>query len=779
MAQYEHLPLRRLEGELPRRKRTGFPGGPKRSPKTHGAAIESEIVDLLDKHKLKPRIGDLDPSLILKVKLDAPVSEDEWEKLGLTVVGTDPSQTLILFADDNELQEFKRRVTAYQQDPPKGQKNPQYAGFIEAISEIGQIDPGDRIGPILRGEGIKDPAQFNKSEKFILDVELWLPNQEKAEIFTHRVAARLRELGGTLVSEYRGNAALLMRIEADGDAIRGILDLNEVAAIDRPPIPDLPTDDLGQVTIEDIGEIDPPDGETVVIGIVDSGVTSAHPLLQPAIVSTFGEPAELNDNDDKGHGTPVAGIATYGDIRNVLASGQFAPRFRIASARVVNSHGRFDDKSTITAQMEASIRRLHGEHGCRVINISLGDQSRRISNKPSAWAAVLDDLARELDLVIVVSAGNSDRAEMQSYGDGVVAAYPEFLLKETNRILEPASGINILAVGSIANSNGLSEEDGEFVGVQALATADQPSPFTRKGPGVRGMIKPDLVDYGGTVVFDGAIQNIVDGKNRSAAGVLSLHNLYLERLFTSVSGTSFSAPLVAYKAALIRESFPDASSNFVRALLALSADHPSSATECLEAHQNEIWNMLGYGRPDIEKALYSDDSRVVLYREDILPIDRFAVFEIPVPSVFQTTKGQRQIRVALAYDPPVRHTRLDYAGIEMSFELIRGKTEEEVFNHFRKWEKKEGKPFKVEKRFRCPMTPKSQHREKGSLQCATFKAATDIKSYGDRYYLAVRCEGGWASNIEEQQRFSVMVELRHQGTVELYERVRERVRLRA
>ena len=106
----------------------------------------------------------------------------------------------------------------------------------------------------------------------------------------------MRELGGTLVSEYRGNAALLMRIEADGDAIRGILDLTEVAAIDRPPIPDLPADDLGLIGIEDIGEIDPPTGETVVIGIVDSGVTSAHPLLQPAIVSTFGEPADLSDS---------------------------------------------------------------------------------------------------------------------------------------------------------------------------------------------------------------------------------------------------------------------------------------------------------------------------------------------------------------------------------------------------------------------------------------------------------------------------------------------------
>jgi subtilisin family serine protease len=496
-------------------------------------------------------------------------------------------------------------------------------------------------------------------------------------------------------------------------------------------------------------------------------------------VEAFGQPEEFTGGDEKGHGTPVAGIATYGDLRNILANGEISPRFRLASARVVNKTGKFENKSLVPQQIEAAIRRLHAL-GARVINISLGDRTRPAGNKASAWAAVIDDLARELDLVIVVSAGNSDRNSLlRRHGDGIVTAYPAFFSDGSFRILEPATAINALTVGSLAHSNGLSAEDGDYVGVRAITEAEQPSPFTRIGPGIGGMIKPDLVDYGGTALFDGATQNLIDGKNRPAAGVLSLHNLYLQKLFTSVSGTSFAAPLVAYKAAAIREAFPEVSANFVRALLALSAEYPQKALDCLSYSKDAPLNTLGYGLPNLENALYSDDSRVILYREDSLQIDKFAIYEIPIPPVFQTTRGKRQISVSLAYDPPVRHTRLDYAGIEMSFELVRGVSEAEVFDNFRKWEKGEGDPFKVTGSKRCKMEPGSQKREKGSLQRGIFRAMTNLSAYGDRYFLAVRCEGGWASEDVPDQRFAVVVELRHEGTAELYQRVQERVRLRA
>jgi hypothetical protein len=680
---------------------------------------------------------------------------------------------------NTELQSFRARADAYQADPPEGQKHPQYDGFFSAIVGLSSIGPSDRIGPVLKDSGITRPEHFSDDEKFLLDVELWQPSADMAQIFTHRVATRVKELNGTIISEYRGSSALLLRVEGSGRAIKGLIELPEVATVDPPPVPDLAPENLGELTIEQLPDASTPENGATVIGVIDSGVTSAHPMLKPVVVEAFGEPEGLGDTDEKGHGTPVAGIASYGDIREQLNAGTLNPKFYIASARVVNHAGTFDDRRLVPEQFESAIRRLH-EIGCTVINISLGDMSRPAGNKAGPWAAILDDLARELDLVIVVSAGNADRTKLlKQYGDGIAGAYPNFLKHRSNRVLEPATGINVLSVGSLAHSNGLEEGDGEFVGIQPITREGQPSPFTRVGPGINGMIKPDLVDFGGTALFDGTIQNLVDGRNRSAAGVISLHNLYLQRLLTSVSGTSFSAPLVAFKAAMIRSSFPNMSANFTRALLALSAEYPEAAVNLLQSRA-DIVTVLGYGQPHVDSALFSDDNRVILFREDELPIDKFAIYEIPIPKAFQTEKGRRQIRVCLAYDPPVRHTRLDYAGIEMSFELVRGTTESDVFDHFRKWEKQEGKPFKVANNKRCKMHPGSRLRERGSLQCSTFRTMANVEHYGDTYFLAVRCEGGWASTKEEmKQRFAIVVELRHESNIELYQRVQERVRVRA
>ena len=224
------------------------------------------------------------------------------------------------------------------------------------------------------------------------------------------------------------------------------------------------------------------------------------------------------------------------------------------------------------------MRRVHDEYGCRVINISLADIKRPVGSKPSAWASALDTLARELDIVIIVSAGNASNSWLASFGDSIVGRYPNFLFDESNRILEPGSAVNVLTVGSIAHSNGLSTIDADNVGVRPIAQIQQPSPFTRIGPGANKVLKPDLVDFGGTAVFDGPTQRLQSGSNRANAGILSTHHQYLQQLFKFQSGTSFAAPLVAHKAAMLFENFPNASANLIRAFLALSGTSSTSTS---------------------------------------------------------------------------------------------------------------------------------------------------------------------------------------------------------
>ena len=112
MAYYQHLPLQRVEGELVRRKRPGFPSE-KREARTHGPKIGAEILNVVEKHNARPRIADIDPALILKVETTGSIGEDVWARLGLTVLAIEPNKTVILFANDAELAEFRQRVEAY------------------------------------------------------------------------------------------------------------------------------------------------------------------------------------------------------------------------------------------------------------------------------------------------------------------------------------------------------------------------------------------------------------------------------------------------------------------------------------------------------------------------------------------------------------------------------------------------------------------------------------------------------------------------------------------
>jgi hypothetical protein len=181
---------------------------------------------------------------------------------------------------------------------------------------------------------------------------------------------------------------------------------------------------------------------------------------------------------------------------------------------------------------------------------------------------------------------------------------------------------------------------------------------------------------------------------------------------------------------------------------------------------------------DAELASYSDDNRVLLYAEDELTIDHFAVYQIPIPRPFQTERGRLAIRISLAYDPPVRHSRLDYNGVAMSFRLIRGSDPDAIFEHFRQRAQAEGPVPEMAARFNCKLTPSSTAREKSSLQSASVTFARDVSDYGDVYYLVVRCAGGWSGDAGNQ-RFAVAVEISHEADVALYERLRQQVRVRA
>jgi hypothetical protein len=127
-----------------------------------------------------------------------------------------------------------------------------------------------------------------------------------------------------------------------------------------------------------------------------------------------------------------------------------------------------------------------------------------------------------------------------------------------------------------------------------------------------------------------------------------------------------------------------------------------------------------------------------------LPIDQFALYRVPLPKDFQSTKGKRAIKVSLAFDPPVRYSRLEYLGLRMNYHLLRGMTPEAIIQRFRHRNQDEA-PFEdLPGTAKCSLSPSRDVRGTSTLQCSTFKMTRNVDRYGDDYYLAVFAERRWA-----------------------------------
>jgi hypothetical protein len=630
---------------------------------------------------------------------------------------------------------------------------------------------------------VKKPGDFNDSSLYIADVELW-------DVGTHdmneRRVAQLRRFieseHGRVTDQYVGESMVLLRVRATGLLIKKLLYTEYVATVDLPPKPALTVNELLQVSRQDLPEVSAPDDDAPGIAVLDTGLTTGHPLLGPAIGEATSIPQSWGDaSDGHGHGTMVSGLALYGDVEECIRSRSFVPRLTLYSARVLNSQCAFDDDNLITTQMREAIEYFRETYNCRVFNISIGDPRLPYQGgKVSPWASILDTLARELDVIIVVSAGNWEHdSNPQAACDTCLRDYPRYLLDSAARIIEPATGLIVLTVGALAHSANIPRGSASnSVAFRPIAQQGQPSPFTRSGPGLGGSIKPEVCEIGGNQVYDGLIQR---ARCVAECSVVSTNRQYVQRLFATDAGTSYAAPKVAHTAARLFGAFPDASANLIRALLIASAQVPEAATALLKPLGDDaVLQVCGYGRPDLELAQASDEARVVLYAESELAFDNFHIYELPIPSKFIQQKGKRGISVTLAFDPPVRHTRFDYMGVKMSFRLIRGKTVDEVAEAFRARSQDEVPVDRLSStKYECGMKPTPTAREGGTLQSATFKMThTPQEDYGDTYYLVVRCERKWTRDEHGPQRYAVVVVVQHSAPINLYNVLRERVTAR-
>jgi hypothetical protein len=715
----------------------------------------------------------------------------------------DRYRVALQFGSAQSLSQFRSEMDAYGRNeqgilPPALRRN-----FFDSIDHIGVVAREDRIGPRLASEGYPKGVA-----RAALDIDLWHPGTEEgAREALQQLRQACRQKGGLVKDELCTRSLVLVRVDATPALTDALLELDIVARVDLPPVIDAAQDvfrDLG-----DVLSVPLPSGDEPRVAVIDSGVLSAHPLLRGWVVDEedFGT-SEGTASDQQGHGTQVAGLVAYGDIANCLETNLWEPSVLICSAKVlekdpVSGHPVFPTNSRPERLVAKAIQHFHRERNCRVFNLSIGNSVDvyGAGARQFAWAEVLDELARDLNIVIVVSAGNASKPclpddpesefELQ---DGV-----RHLLLEnaSNRIINPATAALAVTVGSIARSATPSMRPA-FAG----APKGGPSPFTRVGPGYQPKdtqmgVKPEFVAFGGNSAWRAALGQ-ANWRQDPALGEPTLRHEYSERLVTAVEGTSFATPHVSSVAAHAFEvaekllgQAPTA--NTVRALLgAVSVDPPGGREWLLDPNRQESLEKLrltGYGSLSFDRVHSSLEHDAVLLAEDQVQLDHWHLFRLPVPPTFLSTPGARGITAALAFDPPVRASRREYLANTMFLEVLKELSADQV-ELFR------ALPGTDEngRRVQAPQMP-SRHDlgmrpSKERLQWSTLQVRKKVWSstprlsevLGEVYpvlHVLVGAQRRFDTNEDPRQRYSLAIRLWHEnGAARIYEFLREHVRIR-
>ncbi len=338
----------------------------------------------------------------------------------------------------------------------------------------------------------------------------------------------------------------------------------------------------------------------VVITILDTGVNKGHALLEPVLadVDLHAVDPAWGTHDHKGHGTLMAGTATYGDLLALLnTAGNFIVGHILESVKILPPPPAQNTKELwgyITAQ-GVSLAEIQAPARKRVSCLAVTASDHRDQGRPSSWSATIDELTSgagdNIRRLFIVSAGNV--IENDEF-----LKYPES--NQTNLVHDPGQSWNAVTVGAYTEKTRI--EDPQLRGYTPIAPEGGLSPYSttslawerRKWP-----IKPEVLFEGGNVAR-GPIDSICESDDLK---LISTSDDPREEQFRSFGATSAAAAQAARMAAVIQVRYPRMWPETIRAMLV-------HATEWTEAMRDQF---LPHPPDEPTKAHYANLLRICGY----------------------------------------------------------------------------------------------------------------------------------------------------------------------
>lgn len=446
---------------------------------------------------------------------------------------------------------------------------------------------------------------------------------------------------------------------------------------------------LGRLRMEGDGSL--------AVCVLDTGVERGHPLLEPLIPPAANQTinAAWGTADDQDHGTPMSGLAAYGNLTEVLAQREPVDvPFALEAVKIVPPKAilNTDEKHAgeYTAQGVA-IAEAARPNRTRVWCLATSMDEKN-DGRPSSWSSRVDQLAAGVDnggetrRMICVSAGNVPVSEWNDYPRA----------NDKHPIQNPGQAWNALCVGSCTELHRLSQQT-QDQGYRSIASQGGMAPCNRTSvPWVpEWPTKPDIVLEGGNAA---AREQRDLPYQAPELLLLSTEAGFRDALFRTFDGTSAATALAARMAAHIVHAYPDYWPETIRGLMVHSAEWTAAMEAAIpwaDAHGARfterqrlemLVRMVGLGKPEIGRALGGQPNRATLISQAVLQpfksddtgakYNQYDVYTLPWPQtgLQRFYEHDVRMRVTLSYfiepNPGNRvTTRYRYPGCRLKFRV--------------------------------------------------------------------------------------------------------------
>lgn len=798
----------------------------------HGAGLMAQL------QGLKKRVEQLrttrlesgfsaDQGVAISLEISPPGALDagtklEWKRDGIEVLNvTNPGEgeVITVFVPDGKLAAFEKRVAEYLSIdvPPRkpgGTPKPKNASLINAISTFRQA---------AFSEFWTDHAPL-PDEQEVNHFTVWLrlgKSTSQALVRAFRVAAA--PLGIEVQPGYISfPGRVVVAVHASRAALEHSLQLLDLVAEIRSTSPSaayfladlkpyeqaLWVQDLAQRTVY-------PELEGVpFVTLLDTGVNRAHPLLDPFI--------DANDlyavgkgwlaTDQHGHGSSMAGVALYGDLRIPLTSqDHHFVCHRLESVKILPDQG-------------GNPQRLYGwtaNEAIRLVEAAAKGRKRtftmmttatgQTAGMPSEWSATIDRLAFGLDgdslspldlpaiidkkpslapRLFVLAAGNIPWDQWHNYPT----------VNDLETIEDPAQAWNALTVGAYTTQ--ITFDQNKWPSLTTIAPQGALAPASRTSVGWSRSWphKPDVVAEGGNACLDGRVAQSVTVGPEDLRVLSTSHEPHKE-LLAETGDTSAATAEVARLCSLLHHRYPSFWPETIRALVVDGAKYTSvmwqqGPTEQGQLAREALLGRYGYGCVRPEVSLNSSPHRpTVVLQESIVPyvrdgakrkLGQINMHELPWPRHELELLGEAEVdlKVTLSYfiqpNPSRRgwQGKFRYQNFALRF-AIRGasETSERFHQRINKIERDEMGDFREDSMPDPDSTGwflRSRLRSRGSLHSDTWSGTA--AALANKSEIAVFPVGGWWKEIgamlkeDLEMRYALVIslEVRNKADVDIY-----------